>query len=304
MVEAEPTNLADLGEELFFDKQLSYYGDISCANCHLPELAYTDGYRKSFNGFADKVATNSTSLLNLTTKKFYHSSDPSINAMLKAVERPFYAEHPLEMGWQIGEDKVLNTINLAYAQKYNRKIDKNTVVQAIISFLDTQVSQNSIYDQYLNTSDTSLFTQSQWNGMKLFFSETVGCSNCHGGTHFNEPKVGEVFANNQFFRSEFEGVGLSEFSGDLKDRGKYRIPTLRNIAITFPYYYDGTGNSLEEVVEHYIQGSRHNLESRDSTLHDERLKRVALTADDKRDLIDFLYTLTDTTYMDHLKFYR
>ena len=170
--------------------------------------------------------------------------------------------------------------------------------------MDKQVSQNSIYDQYLNTSDTSLFTQSQWNGMKLFFSETVGCSNCHGGTHFNEPKVGEVFANNQFFRSEFEGVGLSEFSGDLKDRGKYRIPTLRNIAITFPYYYDGTGNSLEEVVEHYIQGSRHNLESRDSTLHDERLKRVALTADDKRDLIDFLYTLTDTTYMDHLKFYR
>lgn len=304
LLESDGELPVQLGEQLFFEKKLSFYGDISCATCHLPELAYTDGYRRSFNSQADRVRTNSTTLLNLASKSFYHSSDPGINSLHAAVERPFYAEHPVEMGWQLGEEEILQTINQLYSQKYGIIIDRKIVLKAIKLFLESQLSVNSLYDVYLTNKDSALFTSGQYRGMRLFFSEKTGCSNCHGGHYFNEPEAGEVFANNQYYRSKEEQDGLLAYSGKIEDKGKFRIPTLRNIALTFPYYYDGTGNSLDEVVDHYILGTRYTVVTQDSSGKDERLRKITLTGEEKRDLIDFLYTLTDTTYMDKLRLYR
>jgi len=174
-------------------------------------------------------------------------------------------------------------------------IDSNLVTKAIAQFERTMVSFNSDYDSYFYQGDTSALTSSEKNGYDLFFGQAE-CIHCHSGPLLNDP----VFRNNGL-DDVFADLGLGDVTGLVSDNGKFKVPTLRNIAESGPYMHDGRFSTLEEVVEHYnsgVQGGSPNLDSEMTHF----IGGLSLTAAEKADLVSFLKTFTDDSFLNNSDF--
>ncbi len=257
----EPTPLALLGHRLFFETKLSINGTKSCATCHAPELAFTDGYRQSLGVFADKHPRNALSLLNLDSYHSLNWTDSQLVSITKQLQGPIFGIHPIEMGLTYNDTAVIEYIfhdsmyrdlwNAAFPLK--NKPDFDGILAAISAYTSGLISRNSSFDQHQMSEEAM-------SGYQLFESARLGCRKCHSGRDFNQPIDG--------IGNDFHDIGF----------GRVRTPSLRNVAITAPYLSDGSIGDLRSCVKIFT----HHVQLSDSEQHE---------------LLAFLYSLTDTTYL-------
>lgn len=297
-----------LGRALFYETRLSANNTLSCAGCHKQELAFTDGL--AFSKGVDHVATprNSMSLANLLwTRKFFW--DGRAGSLEEQAGVPL--SNPHEMGQALSTSAKKLSATKIYPVLFKQVFGDETITgeritKAIAQFERTLISANSRYDQYLRNAYTP--TADELKGMALFNQSPnpekgirgANCSHCHGGTK----NYMELFHNNGL-DSIPKDEGIAALTGLAGDRGRFKVPTLRNIALTAPYMHDGRFKTLEEVVDHY---SDHVMESASlSTFlrgesNEVNGKTLKLTAEEKQQLIAFLNMLTDSAFITDPRF--
>jgi len=289
-----------LGKTLFFDKQLSINNAQSCADCHAPEKAFTDGRRTARGAEGEFGTRNSMPLFNLAWKKEFFW-DGRAKSLREQVLQPI--QNPIEMHESLTNlcTKLRATDKTDYAKLFSAafgspEITAEKISLALETFLLTLTSFNAKFDRVLRGEEK--FTAEEQRGFELFSTEYdprrgqfgADCFHCHGGPLFQS----QSFANNGL-DSDFSDLGRANVTGKDSDKGKFATPSLRNVALTAPYMHDGRFQTLEEVVEHYTTGMK-----RSATLDPNLAKHpdggVPLSDVDKRALAAFLKTLTDAQF--------
>lgn len=314
----------ELGRRLFYDRRLSVNQTMSCASCHRQELAFTDGLPRSVGATGEVHPRGSMSLVNAA----YATRLTWANQLLQHLEFqamvPLFGEDPVEMG-MAGQDlaifELLRT-DPVYRDAFPGVFpdDKDAysllnAVRAIASFVRSIVSFDSAYDRFL-FGDPDAMSQSALRGMSLFFSERLECFHCHGGYHFTDSSthadavVESVgFHNTGLYNIGGTGAypadnpGLYAITGNRRDMGRFKAPTLRNIAVTAPYMHDGSIATLDEVISHYEAGGR-TIEEGAYAGNGNRnpfkslfIKGFPLSEQERADLLAFLESLTDESVL-------
>ena len=294
-----------LGKRLFYDDVLSGNNTQNCGSCHNPTFAFTDNGLQFSVGIDKKAGDrNSMPLINLAWEK-----DFFWDGRAKTLEEQALGpvENPIEMHelWPNAVSELMaNSEYPALFEKAfgTRVITKELVAKAIAQFERTMISSNSIFDiDYFVPSRTLDVIKNPQNaierGMKIFY-EHGDCWHCHG-------TVGDyLFTDRDFHNNGLDSVftdkGLENVTKNPMDRGKFKTPTLRNAEFSAPYMHDGRFKTLEEVIEHYNSGVK-----KSPTL-DPNMKELAkglnLSAGDKQDLLQFLLSLSDKTFINNPKF--
>ena len=283
-----------LGRKLFYEPLLSNDGTQACANCHLAEKSFSDPNRFSTGITGEMGTRNAMPIVNLAwnfQNRFLW--DGGAYSLEDQVDDPI--ENPIEMNntWP----NVVATLQATseYPDLFEQAFGTTTitrefVAKAIAQFERTLISGNSRFDQYL-LGDNNAITAQEKNGFNIFMDENRGdCFHCHGN-EFNPLWTNNAFHNNGLDAS-FEDLGLGGVTGDPLDYGKFKSPTLRNLAYTAPYMHDGRFATLDEVINHYSEGLVY------SNTIDPLMKNIAeggaqLTDSDKADLKAFLLSLSE-----------
>jgi cytochrome c peroxidase len=286
-----------LGRKLFYDPLLSNDGTQACASCHLAENSFTDPNRYSTGITGEMGTRNAMPIFNLVWN-FQNDFlwDGSASSLEDQVDDPI--ENPIEMNntWP----NVVATLQATsdypdlFEQAFGTTIiTREFVAKAIAQFERTLISGNSKFDQYL-LGDNNAVSAQEINGFNIFMDENRGdCFHCHGN-EFNPLWTNNAFHNNGL-DSSFEDLGLGGFTGDPLDYGKFKSPSLRNLAYTAPYMHDGRFANLDEVINHYSEGLVY------SNTVDPLMKNIAeggaqLTDSDKADLKAFLLSLSEPEF--------
>lgn len=291
-----------LGKKLFFDKKLSGNNTQSCASCHDPRNSFTDDTQFS-DGIDGNFGTrNSMPLFNLAWNfgERFTWDGKELSLERQAFEP---VKNPIEMhsNWTTVASKLQQDAEYPtlFLEAFGTStIDSVLVTKAIAQFERTLISGNSKFDQYL-LGNTSL-TPQELNGFNVFMDEARGdCFHCHGSD--NNPLWTDNDFHNNGLDAIFTDLGLGRVTGDTNDNGKFRSPSLRNLAFTAPYMHDGRFATLEEVINHYSEGLQM------SSTVDPLMKKVTqggvqLSAQDKADLKAFLLSLTDNEFVNNPKF--
>ena len=275
----------ELGKKLFFEKLLSRDSSISCATCHNPKYAFTDGLEKAKGIKNREVSRNTPTLTNIAynTSFLRDGVNPSLEAqvIVPIHEKNEFDFHILLAAERLKKKKEYVDLSLAaFGEIPNPKVISN----AIASFERTLISGNSRYDQFTFQKDSSALSINELRGMHLFNKHN--CVSCHSGFNFTN---GEVVNNGLY--QHYEDIGKMRVTLDSNDKGAFKVPTLRNVALTAPYMHDGSLKSLEAVVDHYIKGGFDNPNK------DNRIKELRLSEKDKQDLVAFLKCLTDSSFI-------
>jgi cytochrome c peroxidase len=278
---------AELGRQLFFDKRLSRDSSISCATCHVPKYAFTDRKRFS-NGVGGGVTErNAPSLLNagyLKTAMFdAHLSSLELQVIVPIQE---HVEMDMNMVDLIRRLKNIPEYQKAALSIFNRDFDAFVLTRSIAAFERTLISSNSRFDQFYYGKDLKALNDDEKEGWKLF-SEKLYCTKCHPAPYFTN----FIADNNGLYVDYGKDQGRFRIFGDTSDIGKFKVPTLRNIALTYPYMHDGSISSIEEVIDHYSKGGKGHVNQ--SSI----LKPFNLSDLEIKQLKAFLFSLTDTSYM-------
>lgn len=272
----------ELGKKLFFDPILSSDNSVSCASCHKPEFAFANHEIKSIGINQTSGERNVPTLVNIAYHP-YLFAEGEVPDLESQVLAPVLHEN--EMGINLKQSiKKLNN-DSEYRKLFKKAFDTlastATLVRAIATYERTLISGNSSYDQYIQGNKNAL-DSSQQRGMKLFFSDRTNCSSCHAG--FN-------FTNYQFenigLQESYIDIGKMRATGNPKDEGKFKTPTLRNIEYTWPYMHNGSLKTLEEVVDFYNSGGKNHPQK------SKKIKPIHLSVSEKNDLINFLKSLSD-----------
>jgi len=283
-----------LGRKLFFEPLLSGDGTQACASCHLAENAFADPDRFS-TGITGAIGNrNSMPIYNLAwnfeNKYFWNGRAIGIEGQALGP-----VENPIEMNntWPNAVATLQATSNYPdlFTQAFGTStITKELVTKAIAQFERTMISGNSRFDQYL-LGDTGALTTSEINGFNVFMDEDRGdCFHCHG-SEANPLWTDNIFHNNGL-DTTFEDNGLGIVTGDPLDNGKFKSPSLRNLAYTAPYMHDGRFETLEEVINHYSEGLVYS-ETIDPLMKNIAQGGALLTEADKADLKAFLLSLSE-----------
>ena len=291
-----------LGKKLFFDNILSGDGSQSCASCHNPQKAFTDNmqFSSGINGTLGK--RNAMPLFNLAWNfdELFAWDGKEFSLEKQALEP---VSNPIELhsSWQNVIERINK--NAEYPTLFERafgttSIDSILVVKAIAQFERTLISGNSKFDKYLRGEIP--LTEEEENGFNVFMDEAKGdCFHCHGSN--NNP----LWTDNKFHNNGLDAVlsdlGLGAITGDPSDNGKFKSPSIRNLAFTAPYMHDGRFSTLEEVINHYSEGLK------PSSTIDPLMKKVSeggvgLSSKDKSDLKAFLLSLSDFDFINNPDF--
>ena len=307
-----------LGRYFFYEKRLSINGTKSCGSCHDPAFSFTDGYRKSVGALGDGLQRNAPPLVNLAYNSHYTWANKDITALEKQIVMPLFSAK--EMGLDAENSDILRVLeaDLVYkplvAEVFpHQKLRYEHVVKAVACFVRTLVAANAPYDQYTYRKNAAAVSSAVLRGEKLFFGKKTDCSQCHSGINFNEePKKHQnAFFNIGLYNIDGSGSypnqdqGLVAHTGVAADMGRFRVPTLRNLAFTAPYMHDGSMASLGEVVDFYAQGGQRAAaggEGRHSPLKDPRITGFMLSAQERTDLLSFLWSLSDSSFVQNPAF--
>ncbi len=288
----------DLGRHLFYDERLSGDNSMSCATCHHPSMNFTDTARFS-TGITGAVGTrNSMPLINLGWQKFFFW-DGRVNSLEEQVLHPVI--NPIEMNdrWPlvVEELKLDSHYPEMFRQAFgDRGIDSMKVSKALAQFLRTMISGNSRYDKMRRGE--LVFTTDENLGLEFFnrdkdeANSIVGadCFHCHG-----EPMFTDNLFHNNGLDAFFMDLGRGNVTLDANDNGKFKSPTLRNIALTAPYMHDGRFATLDEVINHYSVGLV-NSPTIDPLMKFVADGGVGLSTIEKNQVKAFLLTLTDNDF--------
>jgi cytochrome c peroxidase len=274
---------ADLGRLLYFDPRLSADGTVSCATCHNPKYAFTDGAAVSTGVRGQKGKRSAPTVINraYSLAQFWDGRAPTLEEQAKGP-----MANPIEMG--SNHDTIVD--NLTKIQGYRVLFAKSFgtgditidhIAKAITTFERTVMSGNSPYDRY-KAGQKSAMTPAQVHGMDIFFNKAK-CDACHEGVNFTS----NMYANLGVGADRPEpDAGRYAVTNEPKDWGAFKTPTLREIARTAPYMHDGSLKTLEDVVEYYDRGGTPNKNL------DQRIKPLHLANQDKKDLVAFLNALS------------
>ena len=290
----------ELGKKLFFDKHVSVNDAQSCADCHAPDKAFTDGRRTARGAEGELGPRNSMPLFNLAWKRefFWDGRAKSLRAqVLQPIQNPIEMHQSLtNLCEKLRADNKTDYAGLFTAAFGTPEITAEKISLALENYLLTLTSFNAKFDRVLRGEES--FTTEEQRGFELFSTEYdprrgqfgADCFHCHGGPLFQS----QAFANNGS-DGAFADIGREKVTGKASDRGKFSTPSLRNIALTAPYMHDGRFRTLESVIEHYSTGV-----PRSPTLDPNLAKHpdggVPLSQTDKRALVAFLKTLTDAQF--------
>ncbi len=294
-----------LGRRLFYDPILSSDGSMSCASCHKQENSFSDPSTTSQGVLGEFGTRNAMSLVNtgfFYEGLFWDGREPTLESQaLVPVEDPI----ELHEMWPNVEKKLRDhdtyptDFRKAFGISKSGQIDRTLVTKALAQFQRSIVSYDSKFDKVKRNE--AFFTEQEFEGFDMFFdiSPTLPdaeCGHCH-----NEP----LFTTNEYFNNGiqevtdyygFSDLGLGGVTNNKFDNGKFRVPSLRNIALTAPYMHDGRFQTLEEVLDHYNSGG-HEFENVDPLV-----LKLGLTESQKSNLLAFLQTLTDSTVVTSSKF--
>lgn len=302
MVEAEDNAMTkagvDLGRHLFYDPILSLDSTRSCASCHIQAYGFSDTMAVSLGVEDREGKRNAIALTNLA----YHYTSFFWDGRVKSLEEQALipVEDSLELGndWEEVERRIREhhsypaRFRQAFGVESVYEIDRYLVAKALAQFERTFISANSKFDQAL--AGQVELSPAEERGRLIFFDESEvlpagECAHCH---------VGPLFTTLTFFNNGLDNtdlaladVGLERVSENIFDRGKFKTPSLRNIALTAPYMHDGRFATLEAVIEQYNKGGHY------SRNESPNIRPLGLNEQDKADLIAFLNTLTDTSYL-------
>lgn len=314
----------ELGRHLFYDTRLSGNETMSCASCHEQALAFTDGRGRSTGSTGQMTPRSSMSLANVA----YFSTLTWANPLLLDLEAqavvPMFSREPVELGLSGMKDELLGRLGTEprYAALFPRAFPEDTdpitvqnVVRALSAFQRTLISGRSPYDRAAHGGEPEALTDAARRGLLLFNSERLECFHCHTGFQFSDAVVWEGSTRSVRFHNTGlynvggagaypeGGTGLLEFSGRAEDMGRFRAPSLRNVAVTAPYMHDGSIATLDEVLDHYAAGGR-TLESGPNAgvgslnpYRSDFLVGFSLTPEERSDLIAFLESLTDEDFL-------
>lgn len=291
-----------LGKQLFFEKQLSADNTVSCASCHLPQNAFTDPRQFSIGITGEAGFRNSMPLHNLAWNYGNQFNwDGSANSLENQIFEPVV--NPIEMAntWPQVEITLQNTGNypVLFEEAFGTQtIDSTLVTKALAQFIRTLISANSKFDRA--QLGLATLTPQEENGLNVFLDEGRGdCFHCHG-LPANPLWTDNAFHNNGL-DEDFEDLGRGDVTGDPREFGLFRSPTLRNLKYTAPYMHDGRFKTLEEVINHYSEGLVFSA-TIDPLMKAINEGGVQLTESDKADLKAFLLTLSDEEFINNPDF--
>ncbi|MEZ4456272.1 MAG: di-heme enzyme [Gemmatimonadales bacterium] len=310
-----------LGRHLFYDARLSGNETQSCGSCHQQARAFTDGLPRSIGSTGEVHPRNAQSLANVGYQPILTWANPDLKKLTEQALTPMFGTDPVELGLagmeavlvaRIGADTTYQRLLEAAYPAEPLTLDRLTM--AIASFQRTLISGNALVDR-VRRGEASL-SQSARLGQALFFSERLECFHCHGGLMFtgtydfegkSSPEA--EFHNTGLYNLDGEGrypapnFGLFNFTGRPEDMGKFKAPSLRNVALTAPYMHDGSIATLDEVIDHYEAGGRTiasgPLAGVGSTNPHKSafVKGFTLTAEERRALLDYMDALTDGQFI-------
>ncbi len=314
----------ELGRHLFYDVRLSANGAQSCATCHRQERAFTEPRVTSVGSTGEPHIRNAMSLANAAYAPRLNWADPDLARLEHQALVPLFGVHPVELGND--EASLIARISAVpgYVAQFAAafpeiesadRISVDTLVKALAAFQRALVSADSSYDRY-TLGDTTALDDDARAGLALFTSERLACSRCHTGFTLSSSSADadsnlEVFAfhNTGLYDVDGQGgypkrdQGLFDVSEFPRDMGRFRAPTLRNIAVTAPYMHDGSIASLDEVVDHYAAGGRLITsgpdagDGRANPFKSDLVRGFDLSSDERRQLLAFLHALTDPTFL-------
>lgn len=275
-----------LGEKLFFDKILSKDFSLSCASCHIPEYAFADTTALSL-GVGGQIGTRNTpSCMNMSARESFFWDGRAATLEEQAL---MPIENPIEMNLPI--DSALNRLKqnplypILFYRVYGDSIITREKLANTLAAYQRTLETLSPYDKFVNGDLQAISEQAQ-RGLEIF-NEKGKCLECH----FAADLTGDEFRNIGLLDNQkYTDLGRYDFTKDSSDLGKFKVPGLRNVAITAPYMHDGSFNTLREVIDYYDNPDIFvpNAINRDTILN----APLNLTEQEKIDLEVFLHTLT------------
>lgn len=296
----------ELGRYLFYDSILSIDRTMSCASCHKQEAAFSDSpqqFSKGRNGTAMK--RNTMPLFNLAWYPAFFW-DGRANSIEEQVFHPVRTYNEMNLNWNVAASRLKKS--KFYTAKFklafgNSEIDSVKITYTIAQFMRTLISYQSKYDQVINGK--VLFTKDEFEGFNLANDQTKGdCIHCHI-TDGDALGTTLVFSNNGLDAvsgpDDFKDKGRGSATGKSSDNGKFIVPSLRNLLFTAPYMHDGRFKTLEEVINFYSEGLQKSA-TVDSKLEFVHQGGAKLSGENKRKIIAFLYTLSDSSFVSNPEF--
>lgn len=290
-----------LGKRLFFEPRLSMNGRYSCASCHDPRRAFSEGRDLALGATGETLPHNALALVNVAYNVSFGWAEPQVRSLEAQMLKPLLGRHPIELGLAGLEESVCAALAAdpqyatAFAAAFPQQaaprqdaagaVTFDQIVKAIAAFERTLISGSSPFDRYVFGGQHDALSDEAKRGMALFFSPAVGCAQCHSG--FN-------FSGN--WRDAQGATGRASFANNGTGTRPMRVPTLRNIALTAPYMHDGRFATLAAVLEQYSDlGLR--AQTRGRGHQDRRLPQRPLSATERTELTAFLDSLTDESFV-------
>lgn len=275
-----------LGSDLFSETLFSRDSTISCQSCHKIDEAFADHLPLGEGIKGRHVSRNTPSLLNVGLHPYLMKDGKSVS-LEEQVLLPINEHREFDMNPELLIDRLKSReyYTTLSQQAYGKDIDIDVVKKALAVFQRVLKSENSRFDAYMRGDEQSL-TVEEKKGWVLFKSDRLQCSKCHMGFDFTDYS----FQNNGLY-SNYLDSGRALVTGRKEDIAKFKVPSLRNVAITYPYMHDGSVESLEEVIAHYASGGKkHENQS-------EYIEGFELNEEEKSALIAFLHSLTESSFL-------
>lgn len=314
----------ELGHYLFFEKRLSVTGTKSCGSCHDPRFAFTDGYRKPPGVYADLHFRNTPSLINIAGQKYFNRANTDITSVYDQMDGPLFGIHPIEMGLSKTDTLLFSKLALEpiyqdlFQQAYpasETPISWDHIKEALTAYVQTLNSLESPYDHYL-AGDLAAIDEAAKAGEKLFLSNRYQCASCHRPPYFGADSTMDPlqqFANIGLYNYAggnypFTDQGLYRITKRESDKGKFKIPSLRNLSFTAPYFHDGSAETLQEVLDVYEKGGREigygawQGDGRRNPHKSKLINEIRMSVVERNQILAFLNSLNDNTLIHNKNF--
>lgn len=288
----------ELGRMLFYDPRLSGNNRISCASCHHPEKAFSDGLALSAAGVSgNRLHRHAPALINMAWANNGLFWDGGSTNLESQAFGPL--AHPDEMFQNLQE--LTDELNALPAYRdlfrlvFREEINPSFVVRALAQFQRTLISGNSRYDKFIRREPGGNMSNIELRGLELFGRN---CSSCHTGALFTDNDYHNNGLDADFSNDAAEGIYQGRFrvTYNPDDLGKFRTPTVRNILLTAPYMHDGRMATIEEVLQHYSQGVKVSATTAAGLVRN-GTGGLQLSQEEQQAIIAFLGTLTDSTFI-------
>lgn len=307
-----------LGRALFYEPALSGNGAMACSTCHQIEHAFSEPNKVSSGSTGQPLKRNALALVNVAYNSDFTWAHNGLDSIEQQMLIPLFSQSPIEMGVTGNQQYILERFNTnAYKALFAEAFDDEQItfdrmVKAIASFVRSLTSFNSPFDDYAYRHQDDALSDSELRGLALFFSEKLECFHCHGGFNFTQSSKHEFqpldlrpFHNSGMYNIDDKGSypasdrGLIDLTLNPQDMGRFRAPTLRNIALSPPYMHDGSIDTLRGVIDFYANGGRGK--GVNNPYKSQFIQGFDLTEEEALDLLAFLHSLSDESFVNNPK---